>query len=33
MLKAAVYKSVIRHVLMFGSGTWPLRKPEKNLLQ
>ena len=29
MLKAAVYKTVIRPVLMCGSDTWALRKAEQ----
>ena len=33
MLKAAVYMTVIRHVLMHGSETWVLRKGEQNLLE
>ena len=33
MLKAAIYKTVIRHVLMYGSETWALRKAEQNLLE
>ena len=34
MLKAAaVYKTVIRPVLMYGSETWPLRRAEKKLLE
>ena len=33
MLKAAVYKTVIRPVLMYGSETLALRKVEQNLLE
>ena len=33
MLKAALYKTVIRPVLMFGSETCALRKAEQNLLE
>ena len=34
MLKAAAgYKTVIRHVLMYGSETLALRKAEENLLE
>ena len=33
MTRAAVYKTVIRPVLMFGSETWVLRKDEQNLLE
>ena len=33
MLKAAVYKTTIRHVTMYGSETWTLRKAEQNLLE
>ena len=29
MLKATVYKTVIRHVLMYGSENWAVRKAEK----
>ena len=33
MFKAAVYKTVIRHVLMFVSETWALRNAEQHLLE
>ena len=33
MFKEAVYKTVIRPVLMYGSETWALRKAEQNLLE
>ena len=33
VLKAAVYKTVIRPVLMYGSETWPLRRADKKLLE
>ena len=33
MLKAAVYKTVIRPVIMYGSGTWAPRKSEQNVLE
>ena len=33
LLKAAVYKTVIRPVLMYGSETWALRKAEQNVLE
>ena len=28
-----IYKTVIRHVLMYGSETWAVRKAEQNLLE
>ena len=33
MLKAVVYKTVIRPVLMYGRETWAPRKAEQNLLE
>ena len=30
MLKAAVYKTIVRPVIMYGSETWALRKAEQN---
>ena len=33
MLKMAVYETVIRPVLMYGSETWALRKAEQDLLE
>ena len=33
MLKAAVYKTVVRPVLMYGSETWARRKADQNLLE
>ena len=30
MLKAAVYKTIVRPVIMYGSETWALRKSEQN---
>ena len=33
MSKAAVYNTVIRHVLMFGSETWALRNAGQHLLE
>ena len=33
MLKAAVYKTIIRPVLMYGRETWALRMAEQNWLE
>jgi hypothetical protein len=31
--KCILYKTLIRPILMYGSGTWPLSKKDENLLQ